>query len=142
MMCSQTGSSSNSRNTISLSAGGELALTDKWGFSLSAAHSWKRGADLADATFTSDDGQTLELPDDSVTHWRNSTTLEVGVGYLVVPWLGLSLSLTNTFKDRGADGELRAPLNLVDTYFGLNTSLRLDEIYLAISGKGGDEEDD
>jgi hypothetical protein len=141
-MCSQTGAGSNSRNIISLAAGAELAMTDKWGLSLNFSHAWKRAANLADSSFTTDDGETIELPDDSVTHWRNSTTLEVSVGYLVVPWLGLGLSLTNTFKDRGPDSELRAPFEMVDTYFGLNASLRLDEVYLAASGKKGSSVDE
>jgi hypothetical protein len=140
-MCSQMGTGSNVRNAITLAAGTELRLNDDWGLSLSFSHAWKRGADLADYSGMSDDGTPIVLPDSSTTHWRNASTLEFGVGYLIVPWLSLSLVATNTFRNRGLDGELRAPLQMVDTYFGLNAGIRLDEIYLAVSGKG-DEEDE
>ncbi|HKU41493.1 MAG TPA: hypothetical protein VJR89_25225 [Polyangiales bacterium] len=133
--CTQLGTATNTRNAIVVGAGADLALNDAWGVRFQASHSWKRAADLADYTYTSDDGTEHSLPDDSVTHWRNSTTLEIGVGYLVASWLGLSFNVTNSFKDRGIDSELRAPLHLVDTYFGLNASLRLDEVYLSASGK-------
>jgi hypothetical protein len=132
-MCSQSGSSSNTRNSITVAAGADLALNEKWGLSLNFSHAWKHGAALAEFSDSSADQTPIVLPDDK-THWRDSSTIDFSVGYLVVPWLGLALSLTNTFKDRGPDSELRAPLNLVDTYLGFNASLRLDEVYLAAKG--------
>jgi hypothetical protein len=141
-MCSQMGGSTNTRNAITLGTGADLALTDKWGMSLNFSYAWKRGADLADWTGESADHTPIALPDESVTHWRNAATIDFSVGYLLVPWLGLGLSFTNTFKERAIDSELRPPFEMVDTYFGLNTTLRLDEIYLAASGKGASDEDD
>ena len=141
-MCSQMGTSSNIRNAITLAAETELRLNDAWGISLGYTHIWRRGADLSGYAGMSTDGTPIELPDGSTTHWRNTSTIEAGVGYLIVPWLSLALVTTNTFKDRGIDGELRLPFNMVDTYFGLNLGVRLDEVYLAASGKAGDEDDE
>lgn len=141
-MCSQMGTGSNIRNAITLGATGDLRLNEAWGLSLGVSHVWKRGADLADWSYTSDDGQTITLPDESVTHWRNSTTLIAGVGFLIVPWLSLGFEATNTFRDRGLGAELRVPFRMVDTYLGLNLGLRIDELYLAASGKGSSDDDE
>lgn len=140
--CGALGSRTNARLGFTATLSSELALNDKWGISASYMHSWRRGADLADYTFISDDGARVALPDGSRQHWRNVSTIDIGVSYFVINWLGLGLNATNIFQERGPDSELRPPLKLADTFIGLNATLRLDELYLTASGGPKNDEED
>ena len=139
--CSALGGKTNTRLGFTATLSGELALTDKWGVSASYMHSWRRGADLADYTFMSDDGAREVLTEGSRLHWRNVSTIDIGVSYFVINWLGLGLNASNQFQELGPDSELRPPLKLADTYIGLSALLRLDELYLTASGGPKSEED-
>ena len=133
-LCTQTGGPTNTRLSFTAKLGFELALTDKWGLSASYAHAWRRGAGLADYTYVSEDGAEVALLDDE-THWRNRSTITLGISYYVLPWLSLGLSGSNVFTQLGPDGELRPPLKLADSTIGLDLTLLLDEIYLATAGR-------
>jgi hypothetical protein len=129
-VCSALGSRTNARLAFTASVSGELALTEKWGVSASYTHSWRRGADLADYTFMSMDGAREYLGDGTLRHWRNLNSIDLTVTYLAINWLGLSAGVTNTFLERGTDSAIRPPLRPMDTYLGLDVTLRLDELYL------------
>ncbi len=140
-LCSTLGGSTNRRNSISAGLNFALALTDQWGMTLGYTHAWRRGADLADYTYVSDTGSRERLADGSARHWRNRNTIDIGLVYDVLPWLGLGLSASNLFEERGPDSELRAPFRPADTAIGLDVLVRLDEVYLATSSPGpGDDE--
>jgi len=132
VLCTQTGGLTNTRLSLTARLGLEVALTEKWGLSAGYSHSWRRGADLADWTeLRTADGAPVVLRDGDRNHWRNRSTIDLGVSYMVIPWLGLGLGLSNTFSELGPDGELRPPLKLADTAIGLDVLVMLDEVYLA-----------
>lgn len=139
-LCSQTGGTTNTRYSVTLGVGADLALNDKWGVSLAYSHVFRRAADLADDdTLRTIDGTRILLSDGTNKHWRNRNTLDIGVSYAVLPWLGLGASVSNLFEERGPDGELRPPFKPADTSFGLDVTLKLDELYLATHDTGASE---
>ena len=138
--CSQTGGATVTRNSLTLGLGADLALNDKWGVSLAYSHVFRRGADLADFTYVSSDGARVVLADGTDRHWRNRNTIDISVSYNVLPWLGLGAGVSNVFNERGPDSELRAPFQPADTTFGLNVTLKLDELYLMTHDTGSDAE--
>lgn len=130
-LCGALGGPTNARLQFNGSISAELAFLEKWGLSLSYTHSWRRGADLADYTFVTSDGALQSLGDGTLRHWRNVNLIDVTVTYFATGWLGLGASVTNLFQERGPDSAIRPPFRPMDTYFGLNVNLRLDELYLA-----------
>jgi hypothetical protein len=140
-LCSALGSATNSRLGLTGSISGELALTEKWGLSASYTHSWRRGANLANYTLVSDDGTDVPLADGGLKHWRNLNTFDVTVTYFALKWLGLGASITNTFLERGPDSAIRVPFRPMDTYYGLNVNVRLDEVYLAANPPSNNDEE-
>lgn len=138
--CSALGGPTNTRFALTGAIGGDLAITEKWGLSVGWTHSWRRGADLADYTVTTSDGTSLMLADGSNLHWRNINTIDVTVTYFLTGWLGLGASVTNLFAERGPDSAIRPPFRPMDTYFGLNVNLRLDELYLTVNPPAKEDE--
>jgi hypothetical protein len=139
-LCSALGSQTNARLAFTGSLSGELALTEKWGLSASYTHSWRRGADLADYTYVASDGAREPLANGSLRHWRNLNTIDVTVTYFATGWLGLAASATNIFSERGPDSAIRTPFRPMDTYFGLDVTLRLDELYLTANPPSKEED--
>jgi hypothetical protein len=134
-LCTQLGGTSNTRNSIRIGVGSQLALSDKWGVFASLSHVWRRGADLADSEFISDTGGVQALRAGDVSHWRNSNVIELGVTYAVLSWLGLGFNVSNDFAERGPAGDIREPFRLNETYLGFDADLKLDQIYLIASGR-------
>lgn len=132
-LCSALGGPTNARLAFTGTLSGELALTEKWGLSVSYAHSWRRGADLADFSYVTSDGAVESLGDGSLRHWRNINTIDLTVTYFATGWLGLGASATSIYAERGPDSAIRPPFRPMDTYFGLNVNLRLDELYLTVN---------
>jgi hypothetical protein len=133
--CTAFGGLTNTRLALTASVSGELAVTDKWGLSLSYTHAWRRAANLSNdfPAFETDDHSPIQLADGSAHHWRNINTLDMTVTFFAAGWLGLGASVTNLFQERGPDSAIRPPFRPMDTYFGLNVNLRLDELYLAVN---------
>jgi hypothetical protein len=131
--CTALGGPTNAQLAVNAGFSSEIALTDKWGLSASFTHTWRRAADLKDATFITSDGADVPLADGSLRHWRNLNMIDLTVTYFATGWLGLGASVTNLFAERGPDSAIRPPLRPMDTYFGLNVNLRLDELYLAVN---------
>ncbi|HET6334291.1 MAG TPA: hypothetical protein VFG30_13805 [Polyangiales bacterium] len=129
-LCSALGGSTNARFAFTGSVSGELAITEKWGLSASYTHSWRRGANLADFSYVASDGAVQSLDDGTLRHWRNINTIDITVTYFATGWLGLGASATSIFAERGPDSAVRPPFRPMDTYYGLNVNLRLDELYL------------
>jgi hypothetical protein len=135
--CTALGGPTNLRLAVTSAISGELAI--KWGVSAGWTHTWRRAADLAEASVPTSTG-TVELPEGTDHHWRNMNTIDVTVTYFATGWLGLGASVTNWFMERGPDSAIRPPYRPTDTYFGLNATLRLDELYLAVNPPAKDDE--
>jgi hypothetical protein len=67
----------------------------------------------------------------STTHSRNSRWLLFGLGYKITEWFSATARLTNIFSERGMAGQLRAPLNPIDTVIGLELAVSFDQLYLS-----------
>lgn len=134
-LCSQSAGPTVTRNTVRARLNVELAVSEQWGFALSAHRTWRRGADLSDADLETATGEPIELSGGDLNHWRGSTYLDVGVSYSPVAWLGLGFGLSNEFSELGPDGDQRDPLRSTDMMFHLDATFRLDEIYLLSTGQ-------
>ena len=59
------------------------------------------------------------------------------LAYAFTEWFTAGARITNTFSERSPDGELRAPLNPLDTRVGVDLSVSFDKLYMSTRGHGG-----
>jgi hypothetical protein len=132
--CQALGSLTNTTDAISVAVLSDVSITTRFALHFVGEYGWYKAAGLADAMLTTSTGQVIDLPDGSLSHWRNTRYLELGASYDVFAWLGLGLAVTNLFSERSYDARVRAPLIPADTAFGLRVLITFDELYLAIRG--------
>jgi hypothetical protein len=96
---------------------------------LVGALQWNRAHSLADATFVTAGGDSVTLPDQSRTHFRNSRTLLIGVLYEPASFVALELAATSRFSERNPDGSLRGPLHVSDLSLGIDAWFDIERLY-------------
>jgi hypothetical protein len=133
-LCTAFGGVTNTTDVISVAVLSDVSLTTRFALHFIGEYDWYKAAGLAGATLTTSSGLVIELPDESLSHWRNTRYLELGASYDVFSWMTLALAVTNLFSERSADARIRAPLIPADTAFGLRVLMTLDQLYLAIRG--------
>jgi hypothetical protein len=133
--CQALGSITNTGDAFSFAVLSDMSVTTRLALHFVGEYGWYKAAPLAETSFTTSTGMVITLPDESLTHWRNTRYLELGVSYDLFAWLGLGFWISDLFSERGFDAKIRAPLVPADTAFGLRALFTLDELYLAISGK-------
>jgi hypothetical protein len=134
--CSHLGGLSTRRDVLLLEVHGDVRPLAQLAVNASFSLGWNRGHDLADSDVTTSTGNVVHLEDQSTTHWRNTREIALSVAYDFTDWFSASASATNSFRERGPDGELRAPFHATDIAFGLTLSLSIDQLYLAQRGRG------
>ena len=112
-----------------------LQLNEAFSLELLVWLTWAKGSGLAPANVTTATGQVVNLPDRSLTHWRNDRYLVIGANWSVNTWLQLGLSLIDYFPERDVDGSNRSIANPLDLMIGLSTSIAFDHLYLATQGR-------
>lgn len=131
--CEFLGTSSGVRNSLSAIVSASLQVTETFSVALLAWLSWARGTDLAPYTRDIESG-TIQLPDMSVTHWRNERYLVLGADWQATDWLAVGLSLIDYFPEKDSLGKNRGLLNPLDLMVGLTTSIAFDRLYLTALG--------
>jgi hypothetical protein len=133
--CFALGSASTSRDVFLLGLDGNLSLTDKWVAGVSLTFFWILARPLS-----STEEMTLTGPvpvsDASITHARNTRWLLLSLGYKITDWFSATARVTNIFSERGPAGQLRGPLNPIDTVLGLDLAISFDQLYLSSHGHG------
>jgi hypothetical protein len=124
----------NTREILSLAVLADVNLTTRFALHIVGELGWYQAVGLANATQTTETGFVIDLPDASLTHWRNVRLIELGASYSFFAWMSLGLSVTTLFAERNYDGAIRAPFIPADTLFGLRVLISLDEVYLALTG--------
>jgi hypothetical protein len=131
--CDFLGSGTNTRDSFSALASASLELTETISLEALVWLSWSRGANLAPFSVNSS-SYTVDLPDNSTTHWRNERYLVLGAGWTATDWLSIELSVIDYFSERDPQGKLRGIGNPLDLMVGLTTSVAFDRLYLASRG--------
>jgi hypothetical protein len=133
--CAYLGTATNVENSLSGIVSGTLEFSEYFALSVLAWYTWSRGGNLAPVAITTQTGMTVDLPDQSVTHWRNDRYLLVEFDWNATDWLMIGLSVINSFSERSEDGTLRSLGKPVDMLIGLSTEIALDQLYLATTGR-------
>jgi hypothetical protein len=137
--CTRLDSFPSTQDELLAIASADLGVSSKLHVGLQLWFYWDHSAELATATFTDPSGGTnpLTLEDGSTTHWHNSRLFTTSVSYAFTEWFTGGLRVTNTFNERSPNGELRAPLNPLDTLVGVDLSVSFDKLYMSTRGHGG-----
>jgi hypothetical protein len=134
VQCDALGSLTNTNNGFSVGLLADANLTNRFALHFVGELAWYHAEGLANARQTTITGLVVDVPDESLTHWRNSRFLELGASYDFFAWFSLGLALSNAFSERGYEGQLRPPLKAADTMIALRVLISLDEVYLAATG--------
>ncbi|MGD8858576.1 MAG: hypothetical protein PVI30_01095 [Myxococcales bacterium] len=124
--CVHLGGSSTTRDVFVLGVSANANFSSTLSANLSVGFGWNLAYPLADARITTITDAEYTLPDQSLTHWRNSRTIRIGLNYFFEPWLIGAAFVRNAFSERGPDGTLRAPFEPLDTVLGTTLTLNTD----------------
>ncbi len=97
---------------------------------------WVLATDLSEAVVETLGGEVV-LPDNSATHWRYYTDSSLALGYLLSDSLHLALGVSALTRQLDPNGSRRNPLFNTDTLIFLAATVRLDALYLQLSGRSG-----
>ncbi len=141
IMCDQLGGYS-ATNQYAVGSVSFLETIGEFSFGASFAIFAMQGAPLAAANIPVEtSAQPLVIPDNSRTHWRDSTSFGAFIGYQFLPWLQVQLGIQNARYNAPAynpNGSIRNPIINPDTQFQLSFNMQLDEMYTEIVGTGED----
>jgi hypothetical protein len=133
--CEQLAGFSSLTDSVVFAVGGDLGFAEDWTVGVDVTLGFGRGPAHEDASIAIDTG-SAEVADESQTHWRNTYSLDISVGYEFTRWFSLAASISNGSSQRAPNGDLRAPFSPYDTSVGLLMVLDIDELY-ASSRKHG-----
>jgi len=131
--CTHGGGPTTTRDVVLFALSATLMPVDSLSVGASFSLGWNRAYDLRDNEPVEISTGTVVVPDSSTTHWRNTREIGLSVGYDFTPWFSASANLSNGFSERGPDGTLRGPFHAVDTAFGLDLTLSIDQLYASRS---------
>jgi hypothetical protein len=134
--CEQLAGFSNLTDSVVLALGGDLGFAEDWTLSVDVTLGFGRGNPLEDTSVAIDTGEA-EVLDTSQTHWRNTYSLDIAVGYEFTRWFSVAASISNGSSQRAPNGDLRAPFSPYDTSVGLLMVLSVDELYASSQKHGG-----
>jgi len=133
--CEFMGGLSSVRDSLGAIIMGSLQLTKSISLDALVWLSWARAGSLAPFSTTLQTGYVVDLPDNSLTHWRNDRYIVLGASWTATDWLQLQLSVIDYFPEKAPDGSNRGLFNPLDVTVGLTTSIAFDRLYLAARGK-------
>jgi hypothetical protein len=134
--CEQLGGVSSLTDAVVFALGGDLGFAKDWTLSVDVTLGFGRGNPFEETSIAIDTGEA-EVPDTSQTHWRNTYSLDIAVGYEFTRWFAVAASISNGSSQRAPNGDLRAPFSPYDTSVGLLMVLTVDELYASSQKHGG-----
>lgn len=133
--CGYLGSLSTSRDVFLLGLDGNVQLTEHWVAGVSLTFWWVLARGFDPVTESTSSGPVV-VGDMSTTHSRNSRWLLFSLGYKITDWFTATARVNNIFSERGMAGQLRGPLNPLDTVVGLELAVSFDQLYLSTRAHG------